>query len=191
MSTAEPTSPPVARPLPAGLRSLVRWVRAGVLVGAATLLVVPPMFWLNPGWVASAGPAAAGLPLGSAFSVDPVARALGAAASLPGIVLGGWMLWQLWCLFGEYAAGRVFGATAQHRLHRLGSGLLGLALLGPVQRLLMALALTWGNPPGQRMLVLQLGWHDYLGLLTAAVLLAVATVMGEASRIAAENDGFV
>ena len=123
MSTAEPTSPPVARPLPAGLRSLVRWVRAGVLVGAATLLVVPPLFWLNPGWVAAAGPAAAGLPLGSAFSVDPVARALGAAASLPGIVLG--------------------------------------------------------------------GWHDHLGLLTAAVLLAVATVMGEASRIAAENDGFV
>ena len=64
----------------------------------------------------------------------------------------------------------------------------GLALLGV---LTLGLALTWGNPPGQRMLVINLGWHDYLGLLSAAVLLAVATVMGEASRLADENDSFI
>ena len=76
-------------------------------------------------------------------------------------------------------------------LKNLARGLLGLALLGPLQRTLIGPALTWGNPPGQRMRVVNLGWHDYLGLRTAAVLLAVATVMGEASRLAAENDSFI
>ena len=190
MLTNNALTKPPSRPLPAGLKNLVRWLRGLALLGAATLLGVPPAFWLNPTWIAVAGPAAAGL-MGAPVTIDARAQWLGAVGSLPGMGLGLWTLWQLWRLFGEYGAGRVFGQESQHRLRLMARGLLGLALLGPVQRALMALALTWGNPPGQRMLVINLGWHDYLGVLTAAVLLAVATVMGEASRLADENDSFI
>ena len=185
----QPTHPP-ARPLPPGLLRLGRWVRALVVLGVATLCLVPPLFWANPGWVRALGPVAAGLH-GGLITVDARAQWLGAAASLPAVLLGLWTLGQLWQLFGEYSAGRVFGSNAHRHLRNLARGLLALALLGPLQRTLTGLALTWGNPPRQRMLVLTLDWHDYLGVLTAAVLLAAATVLAEAGRIADENAGFV
>ncbi len=189
---AEPATQPSAqaRAWPPGLHRLTRWVQALAVLGVLCLLWVPAAFWLNPDWVRAVGPAAAGLG-GATVTVDARARWLGAAGSVPGVLLGLYTLWRLWQLFGEYGAGRVFGPAAQRHLRGLARGLLALALLGPVTRTLMALALTWGNPPGQRMLVLGLGWHDYLGVLTGAVLLAVATVMAEAARLAAENDSFV
>ena len=107
------------------------------------------------------------------------------------MLLGLYTLGRLWQLFGKYGAGRVFGTAAQRRLRGLARGLLALALLGRRTRRLTALALTWGSAPGQRMQVLSLGWHDDLGVPTGAVLLAVATVMAEAARLAAENDSFV
>jgi len=192
-SIAPEARPPTARATlatPTGLGRLVGLVRALAVLGAASLLLLPPLFWANPTWLRLAAPAAAGLD-SSQVTIDAQAQWLGLAGSLPGVALGLWSLWQLWCLFGEYGAGRVFGLAAQQRLAGLARGLLVLALWGPLQRMLIGLALTWGNPPGQRMLVLGLGWHDYLALVSGAVLLAVATVMAEAARLADENAGFV
>ena len=56
---------------------------------------------------------------------------------------------------------------------------------------ILALALTLGNPPGRRMLVLGVGWPDYQALLLGGALLAMAAVMAEAARLKAENDAFV
>ena len=47
------------------------------------------------------------------------------------------------------------------------------------------------NAPGQRQLVVTLGSHDYALLMCALVFVAVARVMAEAGRLAAENEGFV
>ena len=55
----------------------------------------------------------------------------------------------------------------------------------------MSVVLTLGNPPGQRQLVIGLSWDDYLAVLLAVVLIAIATVMAEAVRVAEENEGFV
>lgn len=184
------TAATAQRPLPAGLHRLTRWVRALALLGVLGLCVVPTAFWLSPDWVRATGASAAGI-VGHTITVDARARWLGAAGSLPSVLLGLWTLWQLWRLFGEYAAGRVFSSPAQRHLHHMARGLLGLALLGPLTRTGMALALTWGNPPGQKILALGLEGQDYLGLLGGAVLLAVATVTAEAARLAEENDGFV
>lgn len=184
------THPVPTAALPAGLGRLVTVVRLLALLGALSLCTVVPAFWLNPEWVRSAGPAAAGLgPV--PITLDTRAQWLGVLGSLPGVLLGLWTLWRLWQLFGEYRQGRVFGSLAVQRLRSVARGLLAMALWAPLQRCLMALALTWGNPEGQRMLVLSLGWHDYLGVLSAAVLLAVAAVMAEATRLAEDNAGFV
>lgn len=186
----EPDAATAQRSLPRGLRSLVWVVRALALLGALTLCLVPVMFWLTPDWVRAAGPAMAGLG-GHPFVVDDRALLLGAVASLPGITLGLAALWHLWQLFGEYGAGRVFGRLAQRLLRNFAWCMLASALVAPVSRAAIGVALTWGNPPGQRQLVLNLSWNDYVGILCGAVLLAIALVMNEAVRLAEENDSFV
>ncbi len=186
-ASAQPALPPR---LPRGLRSLTWLVRALALLGALILGVLPLVFWLSPEFVRAVGPAAAGI--GShPVVIDERALLLGAAVSLPGVLLGLAALAQLWQLFGEYAAGRVFGHRAQQRLRGFAGFMLASALAAPLLRAALGVALTLGNPPGQRLLALSLYWSDYIAILCSAVLLAVAVVMSEAVRLAEENEGFV
>lgn len=190
MSPASPTGAQAPRPLPRGLRTLVWLVRALAVLGAVTLCLVPLLFWLSPDWVRAAGPSVAGI--GShPMVIDERALLLGALASLPGVLLGLVALWHLWQLFGEYGAGRVFGSLAQRHLRAFAWCMLASALLAPLLRAAVGVALTLGNPPGQRLLAIGLSWNDYVGILCGAVLLAVAVVMSEAVRLAEENDSFV
>lgn len=176
------------RPLPGSLGRMVFVVRALCVLGALTLLAVPPWVWLSPENVRAFGPEIAGV---REITVDTRAMRIGAAVTLLPVALGLYALWQLWALFAEYAAGRVFGHAALQRLRRFAWALLGAALLAPLVRAAMSVVLTLGNPPGQRHLVIGLSWNDYLAVLLAAVLIAIATVMAEAVRVAEENDGFV
>lgn len=171
------------------LGRVVLVVRALCVLGVTTLLTVPFWFWLSPENVRALGPQMAGVAGG--IAVDDRARALGAAVSLLPVAVGLYALWQLWRLFAEYGAGRVFGREAQARLKRFAWALLAAALLAPLVRAVMSVVLTLGNPPGQRQLVIGLSWDDYLAVLLAAVLIAIATVMAEAVRVAEENEGFV
>jgi hypothetical protein len=65
------------------------------------------------------------------------------------------------------------------------------AILGPISSTALMLAFTLNNPPGSRQLVISLSAHDYLALIVGGVLLAVAWVMVEATRIVDENASFV
>lgn len=178
---------PALRP---GLRTLVWVVRALALLGALSLALVPLLFWTAPDWVRAAGPSIAGLGE-HPMVIDERALRIGALASLPSVLLGLFAMWQLWRLFGEYAAGRVFAGPAQRHLRAFAAALLASALLAPLMRAAIGVALTLGNPPGQRLLVFSLSWNDYLAILCGAVLLAVALVMADAVRLAEENAGFV
>lgn len=180
--------PVLSRPLPGSLARVVWVVRVLCVLGALSLLAVPPWFWLSADNVRSFGPAVAGV---RDVVVDAQAQRIGAAVSVLPVAVGLYALWQLWQLFAEYAAGRVFGRIAAQRLRRFAWALLGAALLAPLVRAAMSVVLTIGNPPGQRMLVLGFSWNDYLAVLLSAVLIAIATVMAEAVRVAEENEGFV
>ena len=177
------------RPGP-GLRRLVWLVRLLALLGAAALMAVPVLFWTDPGWVRDAAPGIAALG-DHPMVIDDRALLLGALGSLPGVLLGLAALWQLWRLFGEYAAGRVFAPAAQRHLRGFAAALLASAVVTPLMRSAVGAALTLGNPPGQRLLVFTLSWNDYLSILCGAVLLAVAMVMADAVRLAEDNEGFV
>ncbi len=181
-------SPSSARPLPGSLGRLVRIVRALCVLGVLTLVAVPIWFWLSPDNVLAFGAQMAG---SHAIVVDDRARTLGALVSLLPVSVGLYALWQLWRLFAEYGAGRALGRAALARLKRFAWTLLALALLAPLVRAAMSVVLTMGNPPGQRQLVIGLSWDDYLAVLLAVVLIAIATVMAEAVRVAEENEGFV
>lgn len=165
-------------------------VRGLTLLGAGTLCLVPTWFWLSPDWVRAAGPAVAGIG-DHPFVIDERALMVGALASLPGVLLGLLALWHLWRLFGEYGNGRVFGRPAQQHMKAFGSCMLASALLAPLQRAAIGVALTLGNPPGERMLALSVSWNDYVAILCGAVLLAIGVVMSQAVQLAEENDGFV
>lgn len=178
-------SPLLARP-----RRLILAVRGLVLIGTIALVAVPIAFWLQPAWIAQAGAQMAGV-AGTAISVTADARLAGAALSTLLVAIGLYSLWQLWCLFGEYGAGRALGRAAQSRLARFALGLLASAIAQPLVRGAMSAVLTMHNPPGQRMLALGLAWSDYMSVLLGLVLLAVARVMSEAVRAAEENAGFV
>jgi hypothetical protein len=166
-------------------------VRGLIVVGAAALVIVPPLFWMQPDWVRSAAASMADLGREVTITVDGRARLLGALAGLPAVLLGLYALWHLWRLFGEYAGSRFFGSQAQSHLRRFAWATLLAALFAPLQRALTSVALTLGNPPGQRMLVFGFSSTDYYAILLGAVLLAVATVQSEAARLAEENEGFV
>jgi len=172
------------------IRRLAFWLRLMCVLGAAAVLLIPLQLWTSDSWllhVARHQWEAGQQPL----NLSPLTRGLGLAiAALPGsaALLA---LWQLWSLFGCYARGQIFSAEPVQRLRRMGLALVALAPALPLSHTLSVLALTWQNPPGQRVLVLALAFQHYLALLFGLVLLAMATVMAEAARVAEENAGFV
>jgi hypothetical protein len=100
-------------------------------------------------------------------------------------------LWQVRALFLNFANGHVFTLTSARLLRDFAGAVLAQAILGPISSTALSIAFTLNNPPGSRQLVIALSVHDYLALIVGGVLLAVAWVMVEATRIADENASFV
>lgn len=186
--TTIPTASPHEQALAARLRGLSRLVRGLLLVGLPLLLLSPLWLWWHPGAFPLDGTDSLGL--GDARLAAPAQlRLLG--LTYFGLVFALGMAWQLWRLFGEYGQGRLFSDRAVQSLRRLGAWLLADWVAGPLIHAAASVARTWDNPPGQRMLTLSFGSTDYQQLLFALLVLALARVMQEAARAAAENEGFV
>lgn len=179
---------PPTHPALATVRRIAWWVRALTLLAALVMGLLPLAFWLEPAVLASA---MLKLPKLGEVPVTPGIRLMAAAALLPSVAMTLFGLQQLWKLFDGYARGQVFTDLAALRLRRLGIVLMLLCLLKPFTGAAMSVILSWHNPPGQRMLTLGLSGDDYVSLLSGAVLLAIASVMREAARLAQENAEFV
>lgn len=167
------------------LRRMAWIVRGLCVLGAIGLIALPIAFALDPEQFQPHN-----LP-NIRVTLDARAVALGSLVLAAAGALGIATLWQLWSLFGLYASGRVFERASVSRLRRFAWATLVFALAQPLLTTALVLALTLSNPPGQRMLSLGFGGHDYMGVLVAAVLIAIATVMADAVRLAEENEGFV
>lgn len=164
-------------------------VQAFVLAGAALLLAQPVLLLTASDWLDLFGIGSfLGLPN---LPADEAGRWRTAVVSLLPVGGGLYALRHLWRLFGEYGRGEVFGGAAQDALVRFAWAVLLLALLLPLTRALMSVALSMGNPPGQRYVAISLAWFDCLHILFGAVLVAIARVMAEARRLADDNAGFV
>ncbi|MFG6416437.1 DUF2975 domain-containing protein [Roseateles sp. DC23W] len=174
-----------------GLRRIRRlsWVvRLLSLAGALFIGTMPFLFWAQPDWVAEVVTQQWGIPK---IQLDMQAR-LGAmlASLLPaGVVV--FALSQMWALFGCFARGELLAKLPASHLRRIGVALCLLAAAQPVGRTLAILALTLGNPEGERQLWLGLSSDHYLSLLFGLLLLALAQVLHEAARVADENAEFV
>jgi len=167
------------------LSMAVRWLAA---IGALTLLILPLAFWSQPEWVASVARRQWAL---GPLQLDAGSRLAALAASLPQCLAGLWAMWEIWRLFGRFAAGEVLAPQPARHLRRLGGALITLSVLSPLSDTLTVLALTWHNLPGQRQLMVNVSGQDYLALLFGLMLMALAAVLGEAARVAQEHSEFV
>jgi len=156
-----------------------------VLVIGLTLLGVIFSDWTRNFLLARLGQTGAALP------IDAQGRAITAAIVAVPVGVMAWGLWHVRELFAEFAAGRVFTASAARHLQMFGASVLAQAPLGPLISVALTVALTLNQPPGQRMLAVAFSIHDYFALIVGGVLFAAASVMREAARIAEENAGFV
>ncbi|MBI5319581.1 DUF2975 domain-containing protein [Bradyrhizobium sp.] len=156
-----------------------------VLIGVAMCLVFVIPEWTRNLLLARLGEAGRDL----ALTPDRVAAGAAVMAIPVGVLLFG--LWQARALFADFAEGRVFTLTSARRLRNFAGSVLAQAVLGPVSSTALLLAFTFSNPPGSRQLGIALSTNDYLALIIGGVLLAVAWVMVEATRIADEHASFV
>lgn len=174
-----------------GLRRIRRlaWVvRLLCLLGVVVIGILPFFFWAQPDWVAEVAEKTWNLPL---VQLDMAARLGGLAAMLLPTSVILFSLWQMWALFGCFAEGELLALRPAQHLRRLGLGVSSLAAAQPLGHTLAILALTWGNPKGQRQLWFGLSSDHYLALLFGLLLLALAQVLHEAVRVADENAEFI
>lgn len=186
--------PHPARALAQRLSTLSRVVRGLSLLAVPVLAVIPVLLLLNPQMLFTLGVGqTAGMNLAhlAQGELTLATRSRMAGSVLPQVTVGLMLLWQLWHLFGEYQRGTVFSARALQCLNRFAWWLLALALAQPLSQALMSVAISWDNPPGQRVLLVTLSSNDYALMLGALVFIAIARVMSEAARVAEENEGFV
>lgn len=170
------------------IRRLAFWVRAMCLVGLVVIGTLPFVFWAQPDWVAEVVGQFWGV---EKFQVTMTARLGGLAASLLPVGAILFSLWQMWMLFGCFARGELLAQEPAAHLRHLGLGMCALPFTQVLGRTLAILALTWGNPKGERQLWVGFSADHYLALLFGLLLLALAQVLLEAARVADENKGFI
>ena len=88
-------------------------------------------------------------------------------------------------------AAQVFTVEPARDLQIFAATVLAQAPLGPLTSAGLSAALSVGNPPAERAIMIAFSINDYFALIVGGVLFAAATVMREAARIAEENAGFV
>lgn len=105
------------------------------------------------------------------------------------LVLGG--LRAVWSLFDRYEEGELFSGRCGLLLRRAGLFALAGAISTIVSRTATMLAVTYANPPGQKMLVLALGTSELFLVLLAGLLFLLGHIMTVASAIEADYRAFV
>ena len=184
-SLPKPSPTPMDR-----VRRIAELMRGMVLVGGTLFTIATLAMWATPEWIRLGVSQQVGLEPGS-ITITPAVQFYGALISLVPLGLGIFGMVQVWFLFGEYAQGRIFTAIASRRLRRLAWSLIAAAATQVVARTLHGLVLTMNNPPGKKMLVLSVSSNDYSFLIFGVLLLGIAWVMVEATRLAQENAEFV
>ena len=177
----------------ANSRRLRRFSNAMMIVttvGIAVIAIAMCLVFVVPEWTRNLLLARLG-EAGRDLALTPGRIAAGAAiTAVPvGVLLFG--LWQVRALFADFAEGRVFTLASARRLRDFAASVLAQAILGPISSTALLLAFTFDNPPGKRQLGIALSTNDYLALIIGGVLLAVAWVMAEATRIADEHASIV
>jgi len=167
------------------------WIMArATTAGIAVVVILSVAGLLIPDWTRNLLLAKLGL-AGVDLPVSPSARlAVAIVIAIPvGVMLYG--LFAVRALFNEFAAGQLFTDRSARCLQIFAATILAQAPLGPLTTVALTSALTFGSPPGQRMVAVAFSLNDLFALIIGGVLYAVASVLREAARLAEENASFV
>ncbi len=115
--------------------------------------------------------------------ITPLMRFLGFLVSLIPTTLQIVIYWQLKNLFSLYRHQQFFAAQNVLCIRWIALALLIKEALSPVYEMLMSLALTMNNPPGQRMISISFGSNNIEIIVTALVILVIAWIMDEARKL--------
>jgi hypothetical protein len=170
------------------LRRMAILVRVLIAIGALLLVGATLWVWVLPGHAASHIKEAASVDLGT---LTLRSRVTGGLWSLVPTGIALLALLRLWQLFGEYAAGQVFGRRALVSLRGFARCVLAMGIVSPLYGAVLSVLMTWDRAPGTRELNMQFDSSNYATVLVGAVMLAIASVMAEAARVAEDNAGFV
>jgi Protein of unknown function (DUF2975) len=118
-------------------------------------------------------------------------RAMGFAVCMMPMAVLVWLLYHAYTLFDGYRLGHLFTEEVPIRLRRIGLSMLTLAILRPITTTLLGFVLTLSNPPGHRLIAINLTFDDYLFAAIGGLLLSIGHVMAEAKRLADENSQIV
>ncbi len=106
-------------------------------------------------------------------------------------VLFGALLWHLQQLFQLFRTGGALTEAAARRIRTIGAFAVALAAAQALVRMLQILVLSSANPPGERVLSIQISGHEVGLIVFGGLLLAIGHVLTEAAAAAAENREFV
>lgn len=136
--------------------------------------------------------------LQAAYNVQKVPETLGTGPTIIWLAVEAAkmavFLWVIWCVRAwliACAQGHVFSGQTARRIQQIGVGLSVLAVAHVLGHTIAVLALTWGNPPGERALAISFGSTELFLLLAAGLMTLFGWIQADAARLAAENEGFV
>lgn len=104
---------------------------------------------------------------------------------------GLWGLVVVWRLLGQFQRGQLLDRWSALLLRRIGWVLVAMGPLHALGNSVALSALTWRNPPGQRLVGLSLQPEDATLLVLGALLILLGRVLTEAARVDEDHRGFV
>jgi hypothetical protein len=180
-------SPATPRDRLISLAQAMTWVTTGGigLIAVLTLAGAAVPDWMHNIALAKLGAAGANLP------ITPLGQALACIVlAVPvGVMLYG--LFAVRRMFQAFARGEIFSSHTARQLQIFGSTVMLQSPLGPLTSAGLSAALSIGDQPGHRAIMIAFSTNDYFALVVGGVLLAAATIMREGVRIAEENESFV
>jgi len=118
--------------------------------------------------------------------LSPLERGLGFIASLIPLAIEIAAILTLKKLFHLYEKGEIFTAHNVRCFRKLGKILILWFIASPIYTAIISVALTFQNPPGERLLAVSLDSADMTALIVGIMLMVISWVMDEARLLEEE-----
>lgn len=159
----------------------------------AVVIVVAPLglllIWLNFPFLGPYMKQELGLPQDMPVPLE--SQLLAGLINFTRLGIGLYGLIHLRRTFLEGAQGRCFSADAVSSFRTFAWAAVAYGIAAPIERTLVILAMTLGNPPGERMLSIGISSDHLLALFVGLLFVAVAHMFREGQRLAEENEEFL
>jgi hypothetical protein len=161
-------------------------LRILIVLGAIAAALALAWLWLSPVRVETMVVKHLAISPGP-LALDDGTRLLGFLISMLPMSALFYALFEAFRLLSDVASGQVFTPMMTVRLRRIGLAVIVLGLMRPLSAALVGVALTSARAPGARELAIGVSFDDYMIALFGGLILILAQVMLQATRLADEH----